>query len=248
LALDPLLILARETGCHVLLVHHASKADREGLDQILGSTAIGGCVDAGLILRRDESGLRTLTSIQRCGTDLPETILAMDRFTRRVALGGLAATQKLAVAERRILDTLKDKSLSEPDIKDAVGGNRGDTGKVLRKLYKAGRVTRTGAGKKGDPYTYQVAVISCDPGAENSMPNARFSPTTRNEHCAALDIARNSQADDYDEAAERAAIADVTREDEEAAGTRRDTWTEADPPELLYGPDGEVIGVIEDAA
>ena len=53
-ALEPLLILARETGAHVLAVHHAGKGEREGGDSILGSTAIFGAVDIALIMKRTE--------------------------------------------------------------------------------------------------------------------------------------------------------------------------------------------------
>ncbi len=38
-ALEPLLALARDTGAHVLAVHHLGKAERSGGDGILGSTS-----------------------------------------------------------------------------------------------------------------------------------------------------------------------------------------------------------------
>ena len=54
LALEPLMQIARETGCHILLVHHANKGiPREGGDSILGSTAIFGSVDCALIMKRN---------------------------------------------------------------------------------------------------------------------------------------------------------------------------------------------------
>ena len=72
-ALDPILRIARESGAHVLLVHHAKKGGLGwGGDAILGSTAILGSVDTALILKRGEK-YRTLESIQRYGTDLEET-------------------------------------------------------------------------------------------------------------------------------------------------------------------------------
>jgi RecA-family ATPase len=60
-ALEPFLALARETGVHVLVVHHLGKGERTGGDAILGSTAILGAVDTSLILKRSER-YRTITS------------------------------------------------------------------------------------------------------------------------------------------------------------------------------------------
>jgi hypothetical protein len=53
-ALEPLPVLARETGAHVLCVHHAGKGEREGGDSILGSTAIFAAVDTALLMKRSE--------------------------------------------------------------------------------------------------------------------------------------------------------------------------------------------------
>jgi RecA-family ATPase len=65
-ALEPLLSLARETGAHVLAVHHLGKGDRGGGDGVLGSTAFFGTVDTALLLKRSER-YRTLSSLQRYG-------------------------------------------------------------------------------------------------------------------------------------------------------------------------------------
>ena len=86
-ALEPLLLLARRTGCHIMLVHHLGKGEREGGDSILGSTALFGSVDSALIeKRRDE--VRTLESIQRYGVDLPRTVLAVESVTGTLEASG----------------------------------------------------------------------------------------------------------------------------------------------------------------
>ena len=59
--LTPILTLARETDAAVLLVHHASKSDRSGIDGVLGSTALTGSVDNVFILKRNDQ-YRTLES------------------------------------------------------------------------------------------------------------------------------------------------------------------------------------------
>ncbi len=63
-ALEPLLSLARETGTHVLVVHHAGKGDRTGGDSILGSTAIHGSVDTAIFIRKARPGRGQLSFYQ----------------------------------------------------------------------------------------------------------------------------------------------------------------------------------------
>jgi len=87
-ALDPLLILSRETACHVMAVYHAPKVRREGLDAILGSVVIAGTCDTGLVLDRKPDGRRTLVAVQRYGSDLPETVLELEGLTRTITAGG----------------------------------------------------------------------------------------------------------------------------------------------------------------
>ena len=44
--MEPLLNLARASGCHILCVHHSGKMERGGGDGILGSTAPAGGPDS----------------------------------------------------------------------------------------------------------------------------------------------------------------------------------------------------------
>lgn len=75
-----MLNIARETGCHIMLVHHMSKIDRDDGDQILGSTALFAAVDSGLFMRKRDQ-FRTLMSLQRYGTDLEGLALSLDEET-----------------------------------------------------------------------------------------------------------------------------------------------------------------------
>lgn len=158
-AMDPLLNLSRDTGCHILAVYHAPKVSREGLDAILGSVAIAGTCDTGLVLGRKADGTRTMLAIQRYGTDLPETVLTLDESTRTVMVGGAVVDCGRRQLELAILVATADKSLTEQQIRDAVGGNTGLAGKVLRELYGSKRLSRTGNGKRGAPYQYSAAAM-----------------------------------------------------------------------------------------
>jgi RecA-family ATPase len=53
-AIQPLLILARDSGACVLLIHHARKSEGQNGDEIRGSGALFAAVDVALILKRHE--------------------------------------------------------------------------------------------------------------------------------------------------------------------------------------------------
>lgn len=171
-ALEPLLNLSRASECHVLAVYHAGKADREGLDAILGSVGIAAICDTGLILQRKSDGTRTLSAVQRYGADLPETVLELDPATRCIVAGGSVAERETAQLESAVLRAVAEGARSEKEIRDSVGGNSGKVGKTLRELHHAGRLTRTGEGKAGKPYLYDLASA-----AEASAIRAAFGKT-----------------------------------------------------------------------
>jgi hypothetical protein len=152
-ALEPLLLLARDTGCHILACHHLGKMEREGGDAILGSTALFASVDTALLLRRRESG-RVASSIQRYGVDLPPTLLAFDAETGIVGAGPPVAEAELAQAAEGVLEAVKDGPITEAQVREMVGGNTGLVGKAIRKLVTEGTLARHGEGRRGDPYLY----------------------------------------------------------------------------------------------
>lgn len=156
-ALEPLLTLARETSAHVLCVHHASKGEREGGDSILGSTAIFGSVDTAIFLKRTER-YRTMNSIQRYGEELPETILRFDSQTRTITLGETKEREDLLAMKDAIVGFLQTQSeaVEEKDIKAGVEGNNRHKQTALRELVTEERVSRSGEGKKGQPYQFAL--------------------------------------------------------------------------------------------
>src|SRR5262249_17849244 len=157
-ALEPLLQLARETGAHVLAVHHLSKGQHTDGDAILGSTAIFAAVDTALILRRTER-YRTLSSIQRYGPDLEETTLMLDPVTRDVTAGPARKEAEESDAARLILAFLAGKTepVTEPEIAADIEARTQTERPALRGLVRDGQVSRTGKGTKGNAYRYQLA-------------------------------------------------------------------------------------------
>jgi hypothetical protein len=170
-ALEPVLAIARETGAHVMLLHHAKKgeASADG-DSILGSTAIFGSVDTALFLRRTESG-RFLSSRQRYGTDLPEIVVALDQDTQTPLAAGSREECDLQDTRERILQFLQSTpgAVTEPEINEGVTGRRQAKMKAIRDLVETQVVKRSGGGRKGDPFRYSLP----PPGAADSVPGSQ---------------------------------------------------------------------------
>ena len=154
-ALEPILAIARETGAHVLLVHHAKKGGGADGDAILGSSAIFGSVDCALMLRRSENA-RFLSSIQRYGTDLPETVIDLDS-SQTPQVAGTREEYERRQIDARIVEFLRTRGrATEDEIDDAVEGRKAVKVRALR-LLLGGAVSRTGEGKRNSPFLYAVA-------------------------------------------------------------------------------------------
>jgi hypothetical protein len=187
-ALDPVLALARQTGAHLMLVHHLGKGERRGGDAILGSTAFFATVDTALYLNRSEH-YRTLASTQRYGSDLEEVTIELDPVTRNVSAGlprKEADESKAAAAILVYLGTVSE-AVEEPTILEAVEGRKAVTERALRRLVGESKVQRTGAGRKGNPYRYAVSA-SLPPATQWEVPEGE----SRNTQSARLMALRST--------------------------------------------------------
>jgi DNA-binding HxlR family transcriptional regulator len=180
-ALEPVVELARRTNCHIGVCHHAGKLERPGGDDVLGSTALFGSVDTLVLLRRRDYG-RTLGTIQRYGQDLAESVIPLDEHTGLVQLGGDIDSVKVAQAGdgiKKVLGELKDdeEDLDEAEIRQRVEARSLMIARALRVLVADGSVSRSGAGKKGDPYRYRLAknTRSLDPTIYGDLGNEKNS-------------------------------------------------------------------------
>jgi hypothetical protein len=156
-ALGALIDVARETGTHILLTHHAGKGKKsDAIDAPLGSTALGGIPATILVLKLTE-GYRTLLTVQRIGADLPETILSFNPDTRTLSLGTSKVEAEQGDVEARILEFLADAAepRTQEQIRDGVQGQTKVIRAALTALTKAGQVRRTGEGKRGKPFFYE---------------------------------------------------------------------------------------------
>ena len=159
-ALDPLLRLARDTGTHVLCIHHSGKRERHVEDCVLGSQAIFGSVDTLMVMKRHEN-YRTIQTIQRYGEDLEETILNFSKETRLVTLGGSRQEEDTNTLEKAIIEFLSTQTepFTESIIMNEVKGDTGLKRKSLRNLVSEDKVKRDGKGGKGDPFKYSCLIV-----------------------------------------------------------------------------------------
>lgn len=158
-ACEPWLELARATGATLVLVHHASvHSSRDGLDAILGSSALAGSVDNVLVLRRID-GRRVLSSVQRSGVDLPPTIVTLDARTGRLACAGTKHLVEDRELREQVLEAIAaaGEPVRESWLQNQVEGRKKDQVRALRILLSQGRVERLGRGGRGDPYLYRLA-------------------------------------------------------------------------------------------
>lgn len=155
-ALEHFIDLARETNVHLSALHHDGKGDRDGGDAILGSTALFGSVDCHLSMKKRQSG-RTISSTQRYGEDLPETVIELDQETGLILDKGDLQSAILAEVKAEIIDCLTPgERLTTAEIKDRISNrNGGQVSKAIAALLAEGTLSRTGTGKKNDPYLYE---------------------------------------------------------------------------------------------
>lgn len=157
--LEPVIELARRTGCHIAVTHHLGKMTREGGDDVLGSTAIFGAVDTLVLFRRRKDNLRVLQTIQRYGADLGETVVPMDELGR-ITLGTTVSELRLVEARRTVIELLAKappgESLDQKAIRDQTELERAVVYRALQDLVDEGVVERSGEGKRGDPYRFAL--------------------------------------------------------------------------------------------
>jgi RecA-family ATPase len=158
-ALEPIQDLARQSGSHVLCVHHAGKSDRDGADGILGSTAILGAFDTAIIMNRNNEK-RTIKSIQRYGTDLEESALLFDLPTRRSSLGQENWKVKSDERADSILSFIRQagQKVTVQEIKMATGMDKEVLLRTLKNMSNQKLVYSFGKGIKGDPLTFSSSI------------------------------------------------------------------------------------------
>lgn len=140
--------LARATGAAILGLHHENKSnlDESGV-AILGSTAILAAVDVALILKRNSTGRRELSSIQREGSDLEPTVVELGDSGLPTS-GGSVEGHEIRESAQKIHDALADGELAAGELGEKVGGKSQTFHAALRAEIDSGRLIKRPDGKK----------------------------------------------------------------------------------------------------
>jgi len=178
-ALLPLQAIAT-AGCAVLFVRHPRKSDGLQATTGRGSGAVSGLADAIIEMRRyvpddlqDTRRVLTIYSRYECF----ETVIRWNGGGEYETLGSPAAYSVEAQRER-LLEALVElgNGVTTADLAKAVDLPYATAAKRLDELQAAGRVTRTGTGKKGDPYRWFLASGDDDPDGDGFF-SSRYTPT-----------------------------------------------------------------------
>jgi hypothetical protein len=164
-ALKQLVHVARETGCHILAVHHTTKASNaRDAKSFLGSAAIGAATDCNIMLQKDKHDVRYVkaTTRYRRDVDIPKTVLDYDPATGRVTLGQTVVAheearrspeRKAQLLQQRVLAVLrKHETLSTTEldqlVKQHIPVHQTVVQEVREALLAAGQIQRKKAGNR----------------------------------------------------------------------------------------------------
>jgi hypothetical protein len=156
-SMDQITNLARRCNAHVAFTHHGTKAQAaDPGDAALGSTALFGGVDT-LVHIAKADGVRTISTIQRYGTDMPETVIELDQTTYRLSLAGLRTDAKARSVIESVVDFLEtcSEAVDESQVTHHLDVRRADALVALTTAANEGRIVRRGSGVKGKPYLYE---------------------------------------------------------------------------------------------
>lgn len=133
---DPLLRLARNRGISQGWAHHTNK-----VGGISGSLAWAGVADT-IITLKAVGGLHTISTVQRTGENLEESVVTMDE-TGALELAGLRSdwnARRIAKDVATFLDDCGPEGASRAEIKKGVHGQPRTVQRAMRQLIAEGKV------------------------------------------------------------------------------------------------------------
>jgi predicted transcriptional regulator len=148
----------RKLDCQISLTHHAGKKDREDGDDILGSTGLLGGVDTSIHIKKRNKESRIISTIQRYGVDVPQTVVALKGGF--LVMEGSREEVEIDETLPLILEVLGGGPLTEKELGEQVERNRNLISKALRKLVEQKDIKKDGSGKRGDPFRYSLLLYS----------------------------------------------------------------------------------------
>lgn len=137
--------IAQKHNCAILLIHHARKADGDGVDVVLGTSGVSAACDAVWSLKRSPQGDCVLTVR---GREMEELTYALhfeneSPFGWRITATGEEAT--LTAERRDIVELLRNEGPHVPKmIATALKKNPNTIRRLLQKLTESGLVSKNG--------------------------------------------------------------------------------------------------------
>lgn len=153
-ALEPLMAIGRKIDCHIQLTHHAGKKERDDGDDILGSTGLLGGVDTSIHIKKRNRESRVFFTIQRYGMDVPQTVIALK--DGHLLMEGSREQVEIEEAIPLIFEALREGPLTINEIWERVEKGHAIVSKALKPLTESGWAKRSGTGKKGNPFIYEI--------------------------------------------------------------------------------------------
>jgi AAA domain/IclR helix-turn-helix domain len=148
-AISGLQKLAGETGVAIVVVHHLRKAQSEGdpFEKVSGTMGLTGAADTVLVLDRDGA----CTTLYGRGRDTEEIESAMEfnKVTCRWTVLGPADEIRRSKQQGVVLAALGegDAPMTPAEVAETTGISRGNTKKLLSRMFKAGTVYKPERGR-----------------------------------------------------------------------------------------------------
>lgn len=159
-AMHPLQIAASQHNLAVIVARHERKSGGEIEDAARGSSAFAGIVDIILRLKRSRGNaenVRVLESLSRF-EDTPSLAIRLDD-SGFILLG----SEKNALIEsvcQEILEALPrapEIAFTRKELQESIGAKPDTIRRALERLEENGQITKSGEGKKNDPFRYSVS-------------------------------------------------------------------------------------------
>ncbi len=157
-AIGPLQLLCAE-GFAILVTRHDRKAGGEVGESARGSGAFTGAVDIVLALGREPQAARPTLRHLGCLSRFDETDpdLVIDLVDGRYQLIGTSAEALALVQREKVLGALGDEGVRVEEIAESIAEPASAVRALLNGLFGENVISRSGAGRKGDPYLWSRA-------------------------------------------------------------------------------------------
>jgi archaellum biogenesis ATPase FlaH len=159
--------IARTTRTHVLCVHHDKKRrSNNGVDDALGSRGFTAAVDTVMNLNL-VGGQRVLKfSKMRIGRQQEPIRLVMDEGSGWIQTGDSLAAVRSKATENRAQSLRQEllgcigiwPGIKQEEVLRTVSGNKQTKTEMIDALIESGEVIRSGAGRRGNPFTLKLNV------------------------------------------------------------------------------------------